>query len=167
MVERGYRQLIVMRHAKTEQEGSPDRARQLTSRGRGDARAAGQWLHDNALEPDLVLSSSAARARATLELVCAELASEPVVQVSDDLYGAAPDEVVDLIAEVGGAAQTVLVVGHNPTMEGLAHALQADPGDLWPAHLPTAGLAVLRVPEDWEELADGTAELIHWQVPRG
>lgn len=177
MVDSGYRQLIVMRHAKTEQGGSSDRARRLTSRGRSDARAAGHWLREQGLVPELLLTSPATRAIGTAELVVAALGVEfpargisaPVVPIRTEeaLYGANDDEVIALIAASGGDARTVLVVGHNPTMEELAYGLQAAPSDDWASHLPTAGVAVFRVPGSWADLALGSAELAHWHVARG
>ena len=166
MVRTGYRQLIVMRHAKTEQVASSDRVRQLTARGQRDARAAGRWLRDHDLVPDVVLTSPAVRARQTTEQLGSTLGMDPQVVEVADLYGASPGEVVEIVGEHGGTATTVLVVGHNPTMEDLAHSLQRDPEGSWAPHLPTAGIAVLRVSGDWTELAEGTADLTDWQVPR-
>src|SRR6476661_490517 len=83
MVETAYRELIIMRHAKTEQSAGSDRARKLTSRGRADARAGGRWLRDNGFAPGLVLTSPAARALATAEIAAAQLASPPELR-SDD-----------------------------------------------------------------------------------
>lgn len=167
MVETGYRQLIVMRHAKTEQSASSDRARELTSRGRRDSRSAGSWLRENAITPDVVLASPAARARASADIVCGVLDGTPDVRIEENLYGASAAEVIETIAATARDARIVLVVGHNPTMEELAHALQADPADPWAPHLPTAGLAVLEVPGEWADLAMGSTELTHWHVPRG
>jgi phosphohistidine phosphatase len=172
MTETGYRQLIVLRHAKTEQEAASDRARKLTERGRRDARAAGQWLREQALSPDVILTSPAARAVETAELVAAELtspehAAAPAVTTVEDLYGADVGDVVDIVATLEADPRRVLVVGHNPTMAQLAYDLQREPSQPWAGHLPTAGIAVLAVQDGWPGLATGSAELVHWYVPRG
>ena len=55
--------LILFRHSKAEQvPGKPDHERSLTGRGRRDARAAGVWMHEHELGPELVLCSTAIRA---------------------------------------------------------------------------------------------------------
>lgn len=167
MVESGYRQLIIMRHAKTEQSASSDRARDLTSRGRGDAHSAGRWLRENACVPDLILVSPVARAVATADLLCGELTHRPEVRRVDDLYGAGPGDVVELVAATDPTIASVLVVGHNPTMAELAHRLQREPAESGTPHLPTAGLVVLWAPGDWADLTMGSAELAHQHVPRG
>ena len=62
--------LILFRHAKAEQVlGKPDHERELTARGVRDARAAGKWLHEHELGAELVLCSTARRARETLERI--------------------------------------------------------------------------------------------------
>ena len=166
MVGTGYRELIIMRHAKTEQSAGSDRARRLTTRGRADARAGGRWLDDNGLTPDVVLASPAARALATGEIVCAELSGGLEPRSVDELYGVSADQVVEILASTEPTVSSLLVVGHNPTMEDLAYGMQQDPDDAWAAHLPTAGLVVLRAPGEWADLAMGVAELTHWYVPR-
>lgn len=167
MVETGYRHLIVLRHAKTEQSASGDRARELTSRGRTDARSAGRWLRENDIQPDIVLVSPAARARETAELVTSELSPPPEVRVVEELYDASVGEALDVVAAVDGAPRAVLLVGHNPAMAELVHALQRDPAGPSPQHLPTSGVAVLEVTAEWPRLAEGTAQLTQWHVPRG
>jgi phosphohistidine phosphatase len=192
MVETGYRELIIMRHAKTEREATSDRARRLTARGRADARAAGAWLRENELVPDLVLVSPAARALATAEIASASLAASPEVRVVEDLYGASADDVVEIMRAIDRAVSRVLVVGHNPTMEELASDLPRDPDDASTAdqsrmnlasadqarpepsspeqssrELSTSGLVVLQVPAEWADLECGTAELIRRHTPRG
>jgi phosphohistidine phosphatase len=167
MVDTGYRQFIVLRHAKTEQVANSDRARVLTSRGRRDARAAGRWLREHDISPEVVLTSPAARARATADLVSAELATPADVRVVEDLYGGSVGDLLEVVATLGDDTRRVAVVGHNPTMAELAHDLQKAPDAHWAQHLPTAGIAVLAVPGDWVDLAPQTAELTHWHVPRG
>ena len=166
MAATGYRQLIIMRHAKTEQSAGSDRARKLTSRGRADARAGGRWLGDNGLTPTLILTSPASRALATADIVAAELTGGPETRTVEDLYGASPAEAIEILASTDDGAASVLVVGHNPTMEELAYLLQREAGEPWAPHLATAGLAVLDVPGEWADLAPGSADLTHWHVPR-
>lgn len=167
MVSSGYRQLIVMRHAKTEQHASSDRERRLTDRGRSDAQAAGRWLGDQDIAPDLVLTSPAARARATAELVVTQLATAPEVEVVDGLYGASAEEALQVVAAVDEERRSVLMVGHNPTMEELAHLLPGEIADLADGNLPTAGIVVLRMSQDWSRIAAGAAELVTRYVARG
>lgn len=132
-----------MRHAKTQSYASSDRARRLTERGIADARAAGRWLVEQDLVPDMVLVSSAARAKETFDHVVETMGHVPAHEVFDELYGADVDEVLELVAKLPHGCSSVMVVGHNPTMAELVHAVQSDPAEPWAAHLPTAGVAVV------------------------
>ncbi len=89
------------------------------------------------------------------------------MSVVEALYGATPGEALEVVATVGDAARRVVIVGHNPTMEDLAYLLQRSPSEERPPHLPTAGMAVLRVAGSWSELSGRSAELVRWEVPRG
>ena len=67
-------------------------------------------------------------------------------------------------------ARTVLLVGHNPGLEDLVHALarDGDPGavELLAAGLRTGALATLRVEGEWAALAPGTGYLESLVRPR-
>jgi phosphohistidine phosphatase len=156
--------LLVMRHAKTEAYAGSDRVRRLTDRGVADARAAGRWLVEQDLVPDVVLVSSAVRARETFEHVVEAMGHAPASQVCDELYGADVDEVLELCTTVPEGTGSIMVVGHNPAMAELVHAVQRDPGEPWAAHLPTAGVAVV---EFESRLGRGAGELTMTHVARG
>lgn len=167
MVDTGYRVIVVMRHAKTEASASSDRARQLTRRGRTEAHAAGVWLARIGVRPGLLLVSPAVRALATAEIVVGalDLEAPPRLEVVDDLYGADVDEVLQHVRESGPGQECVMVVGHNPTMAELAHALQRDPATRFAPHLATAAVAVLETATEWADLAGLDAELVQTFVP--
>lgn len=165
MLENGVRLLIVMRHAKAEGYAGTDHDRELTDRGRSDSRAAGVWLADNDLAPDLILVSSAARALGTADEVCGGLGVVPETKVISDLYGADEYDVVAICAnEIPDETGCALVIGHNPTMEGTAVFMQPE-DNRREISLPTAGIAVLEVPEPWHHLEPGSGSLVEAWTP--
>lgn len=113
--------LLILRHAKAVRPTFDlhDFDRALSGRGRRDADAVGHWLEDEGLQPDLVIASSAHRTRETAELVCeaAELDDPPVLL--ETLYGADAATWLSILRTHAEGADTVLLVGHNPTMEVL------------------------------------------------
>jgi phosphohistidine phosphatase len=165
--------LNLVRHAKAEQGlGTPDHERQLTLRGRRDARAVGEWLHEHGLGPELVLCSTATRTRQTW--VEAEMggACGETVEYDGSLYSGGVETVLRTVRESAGEAQVVLVVGHNPTMAALASELSDGNGstaahDCLAAGFPTSTVAVLRYAGAWDELALGTAALERCHIARG
>jgi phosphohistidine phosphatase len=142
------RTLVIVRHAKAESgEDGPDHDRRLTSRGRRAAAEAGRWLASNVTAPDLVLCSSATRARQTWEAIAAVVPCD-TVRVDRAFYLAAADEILDEVS-AGGTATTV-VVGHNPTMEQLVAHLVGTLRGLRPGALAVVDLDDGRLVEHWE-----------------
>jgi phosphohistidine phosphatase len=108
----------------------------------------GELARERNLVPDRVLCSTATRARETLELFADGARLEAPVDFFDELYLAEPDAIVKTIGKHGGSAKRVMVVGHNPGLEGLVASLTAERTDL-----PTTALVECSLPIDgWGEL---------------
>lgn len=154
--------LVLLRHAKAEPEGDlGDAMRALAAKGRRQAAALGPQLAEAAGAVDLALVSSALRTTETLKLVAAGLTVREQ-SVVEDLYQGGPRVVLGLLQAVAEAARTVLVVGHEPTISGLAYLLHDTRDDLArqvSLGVPTATACVLTVPGRWRELERSTAHL--------
>lgn len=169
------RTLVILRHAKAETPGEgPDFDRRLTTRGETDADAAGAWLADERIRPDLVLCSPAARTRQTWQGVSIALAQfrpsavSPEVRYEKGLYSGGRTEVFDLLRTVPDTVRTVLLVGHNPTVSEVS--IMLIPDEQWDGReveLPTAGLAVHRAEAGWSETSPGSMRLIERHTARG
>ena len=137
--------LILLRHSKSDWSGDEaDIDRPLAERGRRQAPEAGQWLATHVDRIDMVVVSTAKRARATWDLVSAELGEQPKTRYDDDAYAASAGELLNIIRRLGEELGTVVLVGHNPGLEGLAETLIGD----WVA-LPTSALAVIDLDGPW------------------
>ncbi len=158
-------QLVVMRHAKTEQTASSDRARRLTDRGRADSRQAGQWLAREGYLPDRILVSSAARAQETAQIV-ADSVGKPQIDALGALYDADAYDVLAVIREhIPDDVTTAMVIGHNPTMEELGFLLQGDGAR--GVRFSTSGLAIFDCGTPWSSLEAGKASVVASYTPRG
>ena len=168
------RSVWVLRHAKAEAHGPDDHGRALTGRGRRQASEVGDYLAGAALpgvqRPRTVLCSSATRARQTAELAVDALGDDVDVRVEPALYGADPDDVLDVLRTLDDTVTSVLVVGHNPTLHELVvllidDALEDERARV-EARFPTAALAVVGVPApQWSRLALGTGRLVELRLP--
>ena len=161
------KELLVMRHAKSswKEDSLPDHERPLNKRGRNDAPLMAGLLVEQDLQPDLILSSSAVRARDTAELVARSLNHpEPGVEIVDDFYLATPDVYVEFLQRLSDDFFRPMVVGHNPGLEQLVNGLS----NSWQT-MPTAAVAhfVLEI-VSWSDLdADSTpARLCHVFRPK-
>ena len=164
------RRLIIVRHGKAEGFAATDHGRELLARGREDAARLGAWLAERGWLPDTAVVSSAVRTRQTWSALAegAGLSIEPVVE--DGVYNAGPDAVLDVLRALDGDPQTVLLLGHNPTVAWLSNSL--DDGEGEPAELtrilsgfPPASAALLEVHGAWPDLADGGCRLIASWTP--
>jgi len=134
--------LLILRHGKAAQEENEgDRARPLTKRGMHAAELIGHLLRDEKLVPEVIVTSSALRARDTARRVAAAAKFDGVITELDELYLADPEAYIKALVEHAGDAECVLVVGHNPGLEALTLLLTGEP-----VSLPTAGLVECELP---------------------
>lgn len=164
--------LILLRHAKSgwDDPELADHDRPLAARGREAAPRMGAWLKAHGPVPDLVLCSTATRARQTLALALEVLGAEPETRFDRGLYLAGATAVLARVRRAPDEAATVMVVGHNPDFEQLARRLAATGGraalDRLAEKYPTAGLAVIELPvERWAEAGPG-GRLIAFETPK-
>jgi phosphohistidine phosphatase len=164
------KRLYLLRHAKSSWKDTslPDRDRPLAARGRRAAKAIARHLREQGIEPELVLCSTARRARETLDRIEPALVT-PAIQVEGDLYAASADALLERIRSVPDTVESVMLIGHNPGLQELALALarRSDTVRELEAKYPTAVLATLMVlVESWQELDRETAELVALVRPR-
>jgi phosphohistidine phosphatase len=176
------RRLMLLRHAKTENDAPSgrDQDRRLDERGRSDAAEIGGWIGRHPPFPDSVLVSPAIRAHQTWEIVQAamkdltmkDLAPPPAVELVPELYGADPSQLLQTVrAESAADPRQLMVVGHNPGMHELALALTGS-GDIagrkaLADNLPTSGLAVFDFAvDDWADVAFRHGRLVTFVSPR-
>ena len=169
------RTLVLLRHAKAETPGElPDFERRLTAKGESDADAAGSWLADERLHPDLVFCSPATRTRQTWQGVSIALAQAhagggaPEVRYERGLYAGGRTEVFDLLRTVSEEVRTVLVVGHNPVVSQVSILLVPD--DQFggaEVDLKTSGLAVHQADGPWSGTEPGSMRLRERHTARG
>jgi phosphohistidine phosphatase len=167
--------LVLVRHAKTEQEGPPtqgDHGRRLLPRGVADAQVAGRWLVESGLRPDLVLCSTAVRAEQTWQAMAGPRGESAASTLSDvevwrerRVYNASSEELLMLLAEVPEAVRCLAVVGHAPGVPDLAVDLaDQEQADAWTdgvlaAGFPTMTCAVLRTGGSADALTPGSMTL--------
>jgi len=164
-----YRTLLLLRHAKSDYPpGVADHERPLAPRGEREAKLAGDWLRAHAPAVDAVLCSTATRTRETL----ARTRIDAPVNYVDRLYDATPGAVIEEINRVEADVETLLVIGHEPTMSSLALGLAAaedsnnTAAERISTKFPTSAIAVLRTSEPWDQLTLSGAALVGFHVPR-
>ncbi|MFD3735406.1 SixA phosphatase family protein [Streptomyces sp. NPDC058632] len=164
------RRIVLFRHAKADWPPVTDHERPLAERGRTDAAVAGRKLVDSAIAFDLALCSTATRTRETWKLAVHEFPQRPKTVYEERIYEASPGELIALLNETPDDAQNVLLVGHNPGVQGAAEILagsaEGDAGERMSRRgCPAAAFAVLSFTGSWKSLEPGGATLLDYWAP--
>jgi phosphohistidine phosphatase len=157
--------LSVLRHAKSSWKEGPleDHDRPLNARGVRDAPRIGALILEERLRPDIILASSAVRARETALAVAGRIGFPEEVRLLRQLYLAEPGAYLESLRSLASTVGHAMVVGHNPGVENLVSEWTCG------SHaMPTAALAVLEVPvESWSEVSlERSARLRGLWTPR-
>jgi len=152
--------LHVLRHAKSDwsDEGLADHERPLNKRG----RRVREWVADHVRgwHVDLVVCSTARRARDTAEPVVAALGCP--VRYDDALYGAGSETLLDVARSLPDDDRAVMLVGHNPAVEEFTKLLC----DTTPRYV-TAALGTISLDvERWADVAPGHGALVGFVTPK-
>jgi phosphohistidine phosphatase len=143
--------LLILRHAKSSWDNpdSSDFDRPLNQRGLETAPFIGNLMCEKDLRVDLILSSPARRARETTMLVREAAGFDAEIRYDERIYEASPITLLHILAETEDEFDAVLLVGHNPGLEGLIKILTG--GGL---SMPTAALAEIVLEIDfWSKIA--------------
>jgi phosphohistidine phosphatase len=146
--------LLILRHAKSswKDDDLPDHDRPLNKRGKQDAPRMGKLLQEKGLTPELIISSTARRARKTAQLVAEESGFDGEILFERDLYAFESAAYLEKLTQISDHHQIVLLVGHNPGLEELLEQLTGEFLRLTTASLAQVNLAVA----SWSELDDDT-----------
>ncbi len=158
--------LYVIRHAKSSwKTGLSDFDRPLNPRGLQDAPRLAELLKAQGVKPDLLITSAAARAKATSVFFQEALSIPEEAQwESQDLYHASMLEILNLIASIPPEYNTVMIFGHNP---GFTHFVNEFYGDHWIDNLPTCGIVKIEGKmEEWLDFTGSTAKVVGRYFPK-
>jgi phosphohistidine phosphatase len=149
--------LFILRHAKSSWNDASltDFERPLNERGLKAAPLMGKTMLGNQFQPELILSSPARRAEQTAALVKKTASIAGDIRYDERIYEATPARLLEVISEQKENVESILLVGHNPGLEGLLRALTGES-----QAMPTAALAVIDLETDkWSEVNSASGSL--------
>ncbi len=156
--------LMLMRHGKSDWDSGAldDHSRPLAPRGVVSAERMGEVIRELGIVPELVISSTAKRARATAELARITGGWDSRLVLEDALYGASVTETLAVVGAHASNCDRVMLVGHQPTWSmTVQHLTGARVG------MRTATVADIEMSiTDWTEAPDAAGTLVTLLQPR-
>lgn len=157
--------VFLVRHAQAAEPeiDQKDIARPLTPAGMRDAGLMGRYLFQNYENPNLILSSTAARAQTTAEMIAEQLKYDASgIRFDEDLYEASVRTLLRIINEVPDQYHSILIVAHNPSITYLAEYLsKSDVPNMYPGSVCILEFEDLH----WKEVSEGTGYFKLYESP--
>jgi phosphohistidine phosphatase len=122
------RKLILVRHSKAQNRQSSvnDFERSLTEEGKDDSRKMAEFLKKEGIRPDVLVTSSAARAFETATILAEVFGTEEKnILTSRKLYYCSAKTILDQIYGLRESLSCVMIVAHNPGISDLTRGLSA------------------------------------------
>jgi len=167
------KRLTILRHAKSSWDDPQleDFNRPLNDRGWKAARRMGRELEKRGMKFDLVVASTAARVRETIDGLTEKLRLNVEIRFEPRMYAASEEMLLSIVRDIGESAHAPLLVGHNPGLQQLIIALtHSDPDDLRSRverKFSTAALAAIELPAHrWAEVEPGTGKVTELILPK-
>ena len=119
------KKLFIVRHTTKQKEtqNEYDYDTELTKEGIEKATQMAQKLALENHQIDLIVASPAVRTRHTAEIFASELGYNKTIMLNEVLYMAFVNELIETITYTYDTVDTMLLVGHNPSLTALAVTL--------------------------------------------
>jgi phosphohistidine phosphatase len=164
--------LYLLRHAKSSWKalGLNDHDRPLNKRGRQTAKMMAAYLRRAKIAPDLVICSTALRARQTLDPIIKAAKKPPKIVLVRGIHEGAQRTLWEQLWNIPESAKSVLLIGHNPALHEVALELApADLNKLLPSaseKFPTGAMASFCFDGAWKALEPHGAVLASFITPK-
>lgn len=154
--------LFLLRHAKSSWDNPnlSDFQRPLNNRGIQNAIELSSFFIKKGICPDIVLVSSSHRTLETLELAGKHFSND-TINIKDVIYHASVETLVNLL-ETQENEETLLLVGHNPSMHYLTEILTGSRIDKF----PTCALAEIQLTTSWVDIRNASHTLVNFYTPK-
>ena len=157
------KRIFFIRHAKSSWADAfqEDIDRPLNTRGKRDAPSMSKKLSEIIDEVDLIICSPARRARDTAAFFSKKIKSKQFT-VSDQVYHASLNTLVDVVRDIENDVQTVLIFGHNPGFTSVFNNFSEQVLD----NLPTCGIFEIKLQSNWKDIRKKNTKIKNLIYPK-
>lgn len=156
----------LIRHAKSSWDNPDldDFSRTLNERGKKDAPFMANKLKELGCNPDYFMSSPAKRTTETSKIIATALSYDIEKTIFDErIYHSSLPQILQVLNEIPNSFNTIILVGHNPTLTQLSNYLTDDFID----NIPTCGIVKIELDIDnWQHIIQGIGRKIFFIYPK-
>ena len=159
------KKLYLVRHGKAGDMDAQmtDFERTLIERGENDSLQVAKRLRKDKLKPSLIISSPAPRALKTAQIIAHEIGCDiKNIRTRKVMYEQTTNGFLNIIKRIGENHDSLMLVGHNPSISDFAQFLIQDFNN----DLPTCGTVAIKLKIDtWKEISQGVGILTQFYHP--
>jgi phosphohistidine phosphatase len=159
------KKLYLIRHAKSSWSNPllDDFDRPLNKRGKNNAPFMANLLLEKEIFPDLIISSSAVRARSTAEIFAQKLKFTNSITFEKSLYLTSAKTLLNVLHHIPNTYNTLFLFGHNPELTEFANELSST----YIENIPTCGIVGFEFSiHSWNELCKQNSTLALFEFPK-
>ena len=165
------KRLILIRHGDAPRSTDSDMERSISIIGEKQAAISGNYL--KAYKIDNILCSPVKRNKQTLKLLQEQIGfKDNIVEIANEIYSNSVEELLSLVSNASNNNETMLIVGHNPSLLELAIMYDYSAEDHWQNELSwglkPAEVIVLEFEDAkrWAEVVSGSGKIKDIFVPQ-
>ena len=160
------KKIYFIRHAKSSwnEAGLSDFERTLNKRGKKDVPFMASRLKSFNVMPDLVLSSSAKRAKKTAQMICETIGyDKDKLSIQDCLYDSSYDIYRYLLETLDDTLTSIFIIAHNPTITEVAERLS---GSIL-TNMPTCSIVCVEFDiESFKNIKEEGGKVLFFDYPK-
>ena len=157
--------IILFRHGKSEWniDYDTDHSRPLASRGKKAAELMGIFLMEKDEIPDLIICSTAIRAKETLQRAAKAGHWSSSIKFEPEIYGGSPSKILSIAKEQLDSFKSICFIGHEPNFSMFISRTCT----ISPIRFTTANMAKINFKVDsWKNLRFNEGLLAWHQRPK-
>lgn len=141
-----------------------DHDRPLNDRGKRNAPEMGRRIHQKGISPELLLTSSAKRAKSTAKRIAKEIGyPHEKILITSKLFHGGTNSIIEVIKSLDNKLNVVMIFGHNPGFTTCANALAGTSI----SNIPTCGIVSINLKiQSWDETLPGIGDLQFFDFPK-
>lgn len=157
--------IYFIRHSKAVDEnkdGAKDALRELSQKGKEDAKFMASRLKMYDVMPGAIFSSSAKRCEQTAKIIAKTLKFKEEIDLIDELYDISFEDLLKFVKNIDESLDEIFIITHNPSITEICEYLSDSSID----NIPTSGIFCVEFRCKFSELKEGGAKALFFDHPK-